>query len=198
MNQLNKTITGLAVYLAVIAQLMIIPAITHASPPACGRNNISMYMQSDAVVEARVIKSRKWSKGAVTRHLVAKYKVLDVFKGDVSKDEILIVTDTCLDEPVPERRLGYPVVENYCRGLIGLRLTGVDSKDGKPVVKSGSRPKWILFLKKDIRKGAPQLTWVELSTTSFYGGCRSTRNDIPSDQREGFDSLVQGLKTIKH
>jgi hypothetical protein len=63
-------------------------------------------------------------------------------------------------------------------------------------MKSGKKPKWILFLTKDIRKGAPQLTWLEVSRTSFYGGCRRTLNDILPDQREGFDRLFQRLKII--
>jgi hypothetical protein len=189
-NQLMKKV----ICFIVIAWLMSGASSTDASPPACGRNDVSMHLESDAVVEAIVIKSRRWSKGAVTHYLVAKYKVLDVFKGDVSKDDILIVTDTCLDKPVPNERLGYPVVEDYCRGLIGLSLTGVDSRDGKPVMKSGSKPSWILFLRKDIRKGAPQLTWVEVSRTSYYGGCRRTRDDIPAEQIEGFDHLFKKLK----
>jgi hypothetical protein len=121
---------------------------------------------------------------------------MDIFKGDVNKDEILIVTDTCLDEPIPREMAGYPKVEDYCRGLIVLHLTGVDSRDGKPVIKSGKKPRWILFLRKNIRRGAPQLTWLEVSRTSFSGGCRQIRNDIPPDQREGFDRLLQRLKTI--
>jgi hypothetical protein len=121
---------------------------------------------------------------------------MDVFKGNCDKDEILIVTDTCVDEHIPRQMLGYPGVENYCRGLIGLRLTGVDSQDGKPVMKSGNKPNWILFLKKDIRKGAPQLTWLEVSKTSYYGGCRQTRDDIPPEQSEGVDRLLQRLKTM--
>jgi hypothetical protein len=153
-----------------------------------------MYTQSDAVVEVVVTKSRRWSEGATTLHLVAKYKVLDVFKGDVTKNNILIVTDTCLDKPIPYRQWGYPVVEDYCRGLIGLNMTGVNSRDGKPVMKSGNKTSWILFLKKDIRKGAPQLTWIEVSRTSFYGPCRQTRDDIPLKQRAAFDRLNQRLK----
>jgi hypothetical protein len=155
-----------------------------------------MFIQSDVVIEAVVTKSRRWSEGSAKLHLVAKYRILDVFKGDVTKDDVLIVTDTCLYKPVPERMLGYPVVENYCRGLIGLRLTGVDSQDGKPIMTSGSKPSWILFLKKDIRKGAPQLTWVEVSRTSYYGPCRQTRDDIPLEQRAEFERLVQRLKSI--
>jgi len=177
--------------LAVIAWFMSAASSTDASPPACPRNDVSMYFESDAVVEAVVTKSKRWSEGSATLHLVAKYKIMDVFKGDADKDDILIVTDTCLDKPVPERRLGYPVVDDYCRGLIGLRLTGVDSRDGKPVMKSDSKPSLILFLRKDIRRGDPDLTWLEVSRTSFHGGCRRTRNDIPPEQREGFDRLIQ-------
>ena len=168
-----------------------------ASPAACSRDDISMYVNSDAVVEAVVTKSRRWIEGVSTIHLVAKYKISDVFKGEVDKDKILIVTDTCLDLPVPREMLGYPVVKDYCRGLIGLRLTGVDSWNGKPVMRSGNKESWILFLRKDIRKGAPQLTWLEVSKTAFYGGCGYTRNDIPTDEREGFDRLLQRLKRIR-
>lgn len=46
------------------------------------------------------------------------------------------------------------------------------------------------------RKGAPQLTWLEVSRTSYYGGCRQTRNDISPDQRKGFDRLLKRLKAI--
>jgi hypothetical protein len=183
---------------AVIAWLMSAASSANASPPAYPRNDLLMYLESDAVVEAVVTKSRRWSEGAETLHLVAKYRVLDVFKGDIDKDDILIVTDTCLDKPVPKERLGYPAVQNYCRGLIGLRLTGVDSRDGKPVMKSGNKPSWILFLKKDIRKGAPQLTWLEVSRTSYSGGYRQTRDDLSPEQREEFDRLLQKLKVVKH
>ena len=192
-NHLIKNI----ICFAVIACLMGVASSADASPPACPRNHVSMYMQSDAVVEAVVAKSRRWSEGAETLHLVAKYRILNIFKGNIDKDDILIVTDTCLDKPVPRHMLGYPPVEGYCRGGIGLTLTGVNSRDGKPVMKSGKKPIWILFLKKDIRKGAPQLTWLEVSRTSYYGGCRQTRNDIPPDQREEFDRLLQRLKVIR-
>ena len=191
----NKN-TLLVACITFIVWAISVPKNTDASPPACARNDFSMYMQSDAVVEAVVTKSRRWSEGAETLHLVAKYKVLDVFKGDIKKDDILIVTDTCLDKPVPKEMFGYSVVQNYCRGSIGLRLTGVDSRNGKTTVKSGIKPSWILFLRKDIRKGAPQLTWLEVSKTSLSGGCRQTRDDIPPKQREEFDRLLQRLKAI--
>ena len=165
-----------------------------ASPPACFRNDVSMYIYSDAVVEAIVKQSRRWSEAGSTLHLVAKYIITEVFKGDVHKDEILILTDTCLDEPIPQQMLGYPKVEDYCRGGIGLTLTGVDSKDGTPVKKSGEKPRVILFVKKNIQRGAPQLTWLEVSRTSFYGGCWQNRNDIPPDEREQFDRLQQRLQ----
>ncbi len=84
--------------------------IVNASPPAVTRNDVSMYISSDAVVEAVVIKSRRWFKGIATFHLVAKYQGIDVFEGNIHRDEMLIVTYTCLDEPVPEHMLGYPVV----------------------------------------------------------------------------------------
>lgn len=197
MIRLSNQFIKKVICFVVITWLMITASSANASPPAFPRNDVSMYIRSDAVVEAIVVKSKRWSEGAETLHLVAKYRILNIFKGNIDKDDILIVTDTCLDKPVPRHMLGYPPVEDYCRGGIGLTLTGVNSQDGKPVMKSGNIPRWILFLKKDIRKGAPQLTWLEVSRTSYYGGCRQTRDDIPPDQREEFDRLLQRLKAIR-
>ena len=70
-----------------------------------------MYMKSDAVVEAVVTKSRRWSEGSATLHLVAKYKIVDVFKGDV--DQVLNdVKNTKADIG------GYLLIEGL--GLLGL------------------------------------------------------------------------------
>jgi hypothetical protein len=184
-----------ALFIAIIITIISTVTNSNASPPACLRDDIAKYINSDTVVEAVVTKSRRWSEGGTTLHLVAKYKVIEVFKGDVERANILIVTDTCMDTPVPRHMLGYPVVKKYCRGLIGLRLTGVDSRDGKRIKRTDNKQSWILFLKKDIRKGAPQLTWLEVSETG-YNGCFQTLNDIPSDEREGFDRLHKRLKSI--
>ncbi len=53
------------------------------------------------------------------------------------------------------------------------------------------KPKVILFLKKNIQPGAPELTWLEVSRTSYYGPYRQTREVIPADQREPFDRLLE-------
>jgi hypothetical protein len=52
-------------------------ADSDASPPACFRNDVSMYIYSDVVVESVVKHSRRWSEGTSTRHLVAQYVVTD-------------------------------------------------------------------------------------------------------------------------
>ncbi|MCP4259841.1 MAG: hypothetical protein GY774_20360 [Planctomycetes bacterium] len=68
--------------------IWLMSAITsaNASPPVCRQTEASMFTSADMVVEAEVTKSRRWTEGADTIHLVAKYKVVDVFKGDVEKD----------------------------------------------------------------------------------------------------------------
>jgi hypothetical protein len=98
--------------------------------------------------------------------------------------------------PIPSEVAGYPAMENYCRDGIGLTLTGVDPRDGKPIMKSGEKPRVILFLKKHIRKGAPKLTWLEVSRTSFWGGCRQNRNEVPPEEIDQFDRLQQRLGEI--
>jgi hypothetical protein len=166
-----------------------------ASPPAVWRNDVSMFLSADAVIEAKVIKSRKWSKGR-TFHLVAKYRVLDVFKGNIRKDDIVIVTDTCVDRPIPKEMLGYPNVEDYCIEGMNLNLTGVNKKDGSPVLRPEGAQGWILFLELDYRPGAPQQTWLELSRTSFYGGGRHTLDDLSEEESILFDRML-GLMYYK-
>jgi hypothetical protein len=49
-----------------------------ASPPTFPRNDVSMYMNSHAVVEAVVIKSKRWSKGAVTHNTACFGYILQI------------------------------------------------------------------------------------------------------------------------
>jgi len=176
--------------------LVIFSTTAKASPPACRQNTVSKFISADAAVEAVVVKSRRWSEAGTTIHLVSKYEILKVFKGNVEKGEIIIVTDTCLDKPVPRKMAGYPVVQNYCRGSIGLSLTGVNSLNGTPIRNPEGKPSWILFLRKDVRVGAPELTWLEISNTGYYGGCRKNKNSISPDDKDGFDHLRQRLNKL--
>jgi hypothetical protein len=109
------------------------------------------------------------------------------------KNDIVIVTDTCLDTPVPREIIGYPGVEDYCMGGMNLSLTGVKTKDGSRVFRPAGAPGWILFLKVDHRPGAPQKTWLELSRTSFRGGGSHTRDDLSIDARAMFDRMLKRM-----
>ena len=160
-----------------------------ASPPACFRNLVSLFHLADAVLETTVISSRRWNEGQSTIHLVAQYQVKKVFKGHVSTDDIVIVTDTCLDTPIPQEIVGYPGVKNYCLGM-NLSLTGVQSSDGTPMSTPEKPNTWILFLNKDQRRGAPQQTWTEVSPTGFGGGCRMSENVLRPEYRRGFQHLL--------
>lgn len=52
-------------------------------------------------------------------------------------------------------------------------------------------PHWILFLKKDIRPGAPELTWLEVGDTGFMGhGCGTRLEDFPEDQRADYERML--------
>ena len=92
----------------------------NASPPAFTRNDISMYISSDAVVEAVVIKSRRWSEGIATLHLVAEYKVVDVFKGDVHKKLTGVENDSILKLPeeILKRDFSLEVLFLYIPGWV--------------------------------------------------------------------------------
>ena len=52
------------------------------------------------------------------------------------------------------------------------------------------------FLKRTSGKAPPQLTWREVSRTSFGGGCWPNRNELTSDQIKPFDRLQQRRKQI--
>lgn len=194
--------TNLYIYIAVILlQGVLRETYSLASPPACHRSDAGKFLLADAVAEAKVIKSKRWSEGHSTLHLVAKYRVEGVFKGDVEKNSVLIVTHTCLDKPIPERVMGYPGVMNYCPGGNGLNLIGVNSIDGGIIKKEGNNPYWIVFLRKDIRKGAPQQTWLEVSDTGFGVGCDYYHSHrpypLPENLRSGFDRMMERKKSIK-
>jgi len=179
--------------------LLFVFQVSHsfASPAACQRNITDKFLFADLVVEAKVIKSRRWKEGHTTLHLVAKYQVLDVFKGDVKKDSVQIVTTTCLKTNRPnDGLLGYPRATPYCPGGLNIHLMGVDSKTGHPKTNGENALHWILFLKKDFRKGAPQLTWKEVSSTSFRGGCGRGEKKIPKNLQEEFRRMIEREKSL--
>jgi hypothetical protein len=169
-----------------------------ASPAACHRNIADKFLFADLVVEAKVTKSRRWKEGVTTLHLVAKYQILDVFKGEVKKDSVQIVTNTCLEKSRPNNDLlGYPRETPYCPKGLNIHLTGVDSKTGHPRKKGENTLHWILFLKKNFRKGASQLTWKEVLNTSFHGGCsRGGEKEIPKKLQEEFRRMMEREKSL--
>lgn len=162
-----------------------------SSPAACHRNTVDKFFSSDLVVLAKVVKSRRWKEGMATLHLVAQYQILEVYKGDARKDSIQIASSTCLEKPRPDNALlGYPIPTPYCPEGFNIHLTGVDSKTGEPKENGENAPYWILFLKKDLRQEAPQLTWKEVSNTSFSGGCHRDEKEMPQGQQEGFHRMM--------
>jgi len=191
----RKTLKHLSIY-SVAILFVFQTSLSFASPAACQLTITDKFLFADLVVEVKVIKSRRWKEGHITLHLVAKYQVLDVFKGDVKKDSVQIVTTTCLKTNRPiDGLLGYPRVTPYCPGGLNIRLMGVDSKTGHPKKKGENALHWILFLKKDFRKGAPQLTWKEVSNTSFAGGCRRDEKEIPNKMQEAFGRMIEREKS---
>ena len=178
---------------ALIAMAAGLTAAAEASPPACRRGDVAMFAVADAVVTADVDSARRWRSGAATIHLVARYGVLHVFKGDIEPGDSVIVTDTCLDHAVPQDRLGYSAVERYCLGGRNLSLTGVRSRDGAVLAEEASgRP---LFLRADRRSGAPEPTWLEVPRTSLAGGCGASRDSLAPGDRDRFDRLFATLRT---
>ncbi len=192
----RKTLKYLPIYS--VAVLFVFQAsYSLASPPTCQRNIVDKFIFADLVVEAKVTKSRRWKEGLSTLHLVAKYQVLDVFKEDVKKDSVQIVTNTCLEKSRPNNDLlGYSRATPYCPKGLNIHLTGVDSKTGRPKKNGHNAPHWILFLKKDFRKGAPQLTWKEVPNSSFAGGCRRGEKEIPQNLQENFRRMMEREKSL--
>lgn len=168
-----------------------------ASPAACSRNSVDKFFSSDLVVLAKVVKSRRWKEGMITLHLIAKYQVLEVFKGDAKKDSIQIATTTCLEKSRPKNdMLGYPTATPYCPGGFNIHLTGVDSKTGQPKEKGENASPLIIFLKRDSWKGPPHLTWIEVPTANFSGECHRDEKEIPKEQQEGFRRMMEREKRL--
>ena len=180
-------------HLFALAATVLLAAPLGSSPPACHRDDIDRFRAADSVVAAVVTSSRRWQAGATTLHLVAKYRVLESFKGPLASDGIVIVTDTCLDEERPRDRLGYPTAVKYCPGSSGLVLTGVNASDGSPIREGAGASEWVLYLRENRQRGAPELTWLEVSTTSFGGDCGYSREDLTGEERESFDRLSARL-----
>lgn len=169
------------------ASILLMFSQAFASPAACWRDDLSMFKEADIVVAGEVVTSRRWLEGAATHHLVAKYRIVDVFKGDIDSGGVVIVTDTCLDTPPPRHYEGYPAMENYCMDGAHLSLTGIDIGSGKP---PGAPTKvWNLFLRSDRRTGAPQQTWLEVNRTGYGGGCGYTLEDLAPEERNGFEQM---------
>lgn len=122
--------------IAALLLFVVYPAIVFASPAACFRNEVSMFLVSDAVVEAKVTSSRRWSQGRA-HNLVAKYKIIQVYKGDLHKNDIMIVTDSCLEARKSRELAGYPTSITYCPKGYGVGLSGVNRADGTPIKTDG-------------------------------------------------------------
>ncbi len=163
-----------------------------ASQAACRMSDAGLFSRSDLVVTAHVTSSKRWREGPSTVHLVAKYRIEQVFKGELNPGEILIVTNSCLDTEVPEEVLGYPAVNDYCRGNLAPSLTGVLREDGSIIIGNNVKPNWIMFLKKHPAKGAPQTTWLEIPKTGYdLNVCHYQRSNLSESERSGFDRILK-------
>ena len=176
--------------LVAVAALLCGPVL--ASPPACLRTDIDHFSAADVVVTAEVTQSRRWREGTTTLHLVATYRIVESFKGSFAAGQSLIVTHTCLDAEVPRSEQGYPRVVDYCPGGSGSSLTGVDSAAGAPIEPQDDSG-WVLLLREDRRRGAPEVTWLEIGDTSFGLDCGRTRESLSEEGREALDRLAPRL-----
>ncbi|MGB0910306.1 MAG: hypothetical protein ACPGYT_08075 [Nitrospirales bacterium] len=171
----------------------LLGTVAEASPAACMRNTVAMFNVADAVVEAVLTSSKRWREGQTTNHLVAQYQVNGVFKGDFENEQAIIVTDTCLDQPIPDNEQGYPGVQDYCLGVMNLSLSGVNARDGRPNLKEDERPALILFLKHDVWHGATHQTWLEVSRTGYTYGefCQKNKNELPAADQLQYEKLLE-------
>ena len=169
-----------------------------ASPPACQRNEVDMFRAAELVVAATVTSSRRWTEAGTTVHLVAKYRVSEVFKGNAATGEVLIATATCLDQPVPEEVLGYPAVDDYCFEGVRPYLTGVWGTTGEPVLSSpgpGFEPEpepHVLYLAVN-EWGGEERTYLEVPWASFYGDCGLGPESLSEEERRGYRRMNEYL-----
>lgn len=163
-----------------------------ASPPACQRSDIDLFAIADLVATAELVSSRRWQEGSSTLHLVATYRLREVFKGDLEADATVIVTRTCLDMRISGEFVGRVDPRRYCPGGAGLSLVGVDADTGEPREVDGGRPTVVLFLRANKRRGAPELTWLEVPRIGFMI-CGKDAEELPVPEREAYRRLLRTL-----
>jgi len=175
--------------LAVSALVAGLSLSASASPPACHREDAAMVAASHAVVRAEVL-AATGTRSASSRALEARYRVVESLKGSLQRDARLAIAVSCLDEPVPPALQGYPMANRYCRGSLGLALTGVDGALAQP--RAPAPPGgWLLFLERD--PGA----WREVSRVSYGGGCAVSEATLSARDREVLRRVQAPGETVR-
>jgi hypothetical protein len=137
-----------------------------------------MVVASEAVVTVEALSVTASRAGAI-RSIDARYRVIEGLKGPPKGGKLIRVVVSCIDEPVPPGLLGYPIAERYCRGEVGLALTGVDVRRARPMPPTHVRG-WTLFLTRPFG-GEP---WSEVPRVAFGDGCAVDDTTLsPKDRR---------------
>jgi hypothetical protein len=145
-----------------------------------------MVAGSEAVVTAEALTVTASRSGSI-RSMDARYRVIEGLKGPPKGGELIRVVVSCIDEPVPGELLGYPIVQRYCRGAVGLALTGVDVRLARPAPPAHARG-WALFLTRPFG-GEP---WREVPRVHFGGGCAADDTTLSSKDRR----VIQRLREM--
>ena len=172
----------------VSAWILAASQLAEASPPACMREEPAMFATASAVVTAGVNGAeRRQDPATRTVSLRAAYRVVESFKGPLKRGQSVRLERSCLDEPVPRELQGYPVVDRYCRGTIGLDLPGVDAATGTPVGPAPAGREVLLFLTREYG------VWTTTPRTSYLGGCTFDESTLSPAQRKGLERLQEWL-----
>lgn len=159
-----------------------------ASPPVCVPSHAGLFTAADAVVEVAVKEARARAEarqGEKRRFVSAVYEVVDVFKGRLADGDRVRLAKSCIEKPVPREFLGYPMVEHYCRGDIGLTLDGVRLRGD--VAEPDRSQTWVLFLERH----AGEWRLISKSVSREFDRCLGTPDQVPLTNRRQFERLMR-------
>jgi hypothetical protein len=182
----GKAVTAVAAAAVVLGALLGAVSSGIASPPVCVPSLAGLFIAADAVVEAALTDAQaraETRRGERRRFVSASYQVVDVFKGRLADGERVRLVKSCIDAPVPAEFAGYPMVERYCRGDIGLDLDGVRLRgDGAEPDRAQT---WILFLERHEGEWRP----IAKSVSYRPDRCLETPERVPVKDRPQFERL---------
>lgn len=172
---------------ACIALLAVVmPEQVQASPPACMRDVVDVFLSSDVVVLAAPLEGRRVTYGDRVG-LVSTYRVIERFKGRERAGDTVRIEDRCIDRPLPKGMEGYPMAREYCRGGYRPRLPGIDSRTGE--LRRSAKDGMVLFLGSKGGDGSPGRIYGVVPDSDYGASCSRKGRALTAQERAAIERI---------